>query len=120
MTEERIEPYLEGLTLEQAMLQKRMFILDHHDYLVPCVYWLNWKDVPAYASRTLLFLRDDSTVKPVAIELTLLADLTGTEVNWVFFPVPASQGDSGAALWQLAKAHVAANDSAYHHLISHW
>lgn len=118
--EEQIEPNLEGLTTKQAMLQKRIFILDHHDYLMPFLDRINRKDVRAYASRTLLFMREDSTMKPVAIELSFPGASHGSEFNRVFLPVPASQGDSRAALWQLAKAHVLSNDSAYHHLISHW
>ncbi|KAK4794589.1 hypothetical protein SAY86_012583 [Trapa natans] len=119
--EYQIEPSLEGLTVYQAIHRKRMFILDHHDYLMPFLGRINKRGVVrAYASRTLLFLRDDSTMKPVAIELSLPGAAHGSEFNRVFRPVPASRGDSEAALWQLAKAHVTSNDSAYHHLVSHW
>uniref|UniRef100_A0A3N7G2T8 Lipoxygenase n=1 Tax=Populus trichocarpa TaxID=3694 RepID=A0A3N7G2T8_POPTR len=55
--------------------------------------------------------------EPLAIELSLPGSSEDTEVSRVF--LPANQGTE-AALWQLAKAHVAANDSAYHQLISHW
>ncbi|KDP45238.1 hypothetical protein JCGZ_15103 [Jatropha curcas] len=112
-----IEHNLDGLNLIEAMKQWRMFILDHHDYLMPYLGRINTKGVCAYASRTLLFLRNDATLKPVAIELSLPGSLEGEEISQVF--LPASQGTE-AALWQLAKAHVAANDSAYHQLVSHW
>lgn len=69
------------------------------------------------ASRTLLFLKDDGTLKPLVIELSLPGDGEGKEVNRVFLP---SSDGTEAALWQLAKTHVAVNDSGYHQLISHW
>lgn len=91
--------------------------MDHHDYLMPFLSRINTKGVCVYASRTLLFLRNDKTLKPIAIELSLPDSYSGNNISRVF--VPASEGTE-AALWQLAKAHVAANDSVYHHLISHW
>ncbi|XP_042958020.1 linoleate 9S-lipoxygenase 5-like [Carya illinoinensis] len=115
-----IEHNLGDLTVVEAMNQWnqwRLFILDHHDYLMPYISRINTKGVCVYASRTLLFLRSDDTLKPIAIELSLTGSNDGNEINRVF--VPSSQG-TGAALWQLAKAHVATNDSVYHHLISHW
>lgn len=108
---------LEGLTIEQAMSQHKIFILDHHDYLMPFLNRINIKGICAYASRTLLFSSKDGSLKPVAIELSLPGSSSSEEDPWVF--VPASQGIE-AALWQLAKTHVTANDSAHHQLISHW
>lgn len=72
-----------------------------------------------YASRTLLFLKDDGTLKVLAIELSLPhpdGDQYGA-VSKVF--TPAEQEVEGA-VWQLAKAYAAVNDSGYHQLISHW
>ncbi|KAL3725032.1 hypothetical protein ACJRO7_030100 [Eucalyptus globulus] len=108
---------LEGLTIEQAMSQHKIFILDHHDYLMPFLNRINTNGICAYASRTLLFSSEDGSLKPVAIELSLPGSSSSEEDSWVF--VPASQGIE-AALWQLAKTHVTANDSAHHQLISHW
>ena len=100
------------------MNQWRLFKLDHHDYLMPFLTRINRDEgVCAYASRTLLFLRDDCTLKPVAIELSLPGSLYHEEISRVLRP--AHEGTE-AALWQLAKAHVAAADSVYHHLVSHW
>ncbi|KAF8393891.1 hypothetical protein HHK36_020090 [Tetracentron sinense] len=107
-----IEHNLDGMTLDEAMAQWRILILDHHDYLMPFLKRINREGVCVYASRTLLFLRNDATLKPLVIELSL-----PDKINRVF--LPATQGYD-AALWHLAKAHVAANDSGYHQLISHW
>ncbi|XP_047176792.1 probable linoleate 9S-lipoxygenase 5 [Vigna umbellata] len=112
-----IEQKLEGWTLSQAMEQGRIFMLDHHDYLIPYLNRINANGVCAYASRTLLFLRTDGMLKPLAIELSLPGPAPHLELHRVF--LPAKQGTQ-AALWQLAKAHVLANDAVYHQLISHW
>ncbi|KAK4732349.1 hypothetical protein R3W88_025337 [Solanum pinnatisectum] len=72
-----------------------------------------------YASRTLLFLQDNGTLRPLAIELSLphpQGDKHGA-TSLVF--TPADEGVEGA-VWQLAKAYAAVNDSGYHQLISHW
>ncbi|MCD7453934.1 hypothetical protein HAX54_022690 [Datura stramonium] len=112
-----IEHNLDGLTLQEAMNQWRIFILDHHNYLMPFLGKINKNGVCAYASRTLLFLKDDATLKPLAIELSLPGLLPDTEIHRVFRPWT---NGSEAALWQLAKTHVAVNDSGYHQLTSHW
>ncbi|KAG4940706.1 hypothetical protein AAZX31_16G076100 [Glycine max] len=112
-----IEQRLEGWTLSQAMEHGRIFMLDHHDYLIPYLNRINANGVCAYASRTLLFLRSDGMLKPLTIELSLPGQYPHLEIHRVF--LPAKQGTQ-AALWQLAKAHVLANDVVYHQLISHW
>ncbi|KHN22174.1 Linoleate 9S-lipoxygenase 5, chloroplastic [Glycine soja] len=112
-----IEQKLEGWTLSQAMEHGRIFMLDHHDFLIPYLNRINANGVCAYASRTLLFLRSDGMLKPLTIELSLPGQSPHLEIHRVF--LPAKQGTQ-AALWQLAKAHVLANDAVYHQLISHW
>jgi lipoxygenase len=92
-------------------------MLDHHDYLMPYLNRINANGVSAYASRTLLFLRSDGMLKPLAIELSLPGSSLALEIQRVF--LPSKQGTQ-AALWQLAKAHVLANDTFYHILVSHW
>ncbi|XP_061376036.1 linoleate 9S-lipoxygenase 6-like [Gastrolobium bilobum] len=112
-----IEQKLEGWTFPQAMEQRRIFMLDHHDYLIPYLNRINTNGVCAYASRTLLFLRSDGMLKPLVIELSLPGSSFIHEIQRIF--LPAKQGIQ-AAFWQLAKAHVLANDAVYHQLITHW
>lgn len=72
-----------------------------------------------YATRTLLFLKDDGTLKPLVIELSLPhpeGDQYGA-VSELYKPV--SDG-AEASRWLLAKTYVAVTDAAYHQLISHW
>ena len=86
---------------------------------MPYLRRINTTSTKTYASRTLLFLKEDGTLKPLAIELSL-PNPRGDEygaVSKVF--VPAEQG-VGRSIWQLAKAYAAVNDSGYHQLISHW
>lgn len=103
----------------QALTTNRLFILDHHDTLMPYLRRINATANKIYASRTLLFLQDDGTLKPLAIELSLPhpeGDNLGAVSN-VY--TPAENGVEGA-IWQLAKAYVAVDDSGIHQLISHW
>ncbi|CAN6338053.1 unnamed protein product [Urochloa humidicola] len=118
ITTAHIERQLEGRTVDKVIEQNRLYILDHHDYLIPYLRRINTLGVCIYASRTLLFLKDDGTLKPVVIELSLPSDGAGDgEISRIF--LPATQGTDGH-MWQLAKAHVSVNDSGYHQLISHW
>ncbi|XP_015083864.1 probable linoleate 9S-lipoxygenase 5 [Solanum pennellii] len=119
ITKEHIENTLDGLTIDDAIKTNRLYILNHHDILMPYVRRINTTNTKLYASRTLLFLQDDGTMKPVAIELSLPhpdGDHLGA-VSKVY--TPANQGVEGS-IWQLAKAYVAVNDSGVHQLISHW
>ncbi|KAK3418572.1 hypothetical protein EUGRSUZ_H04497 [Eucalyptus grandis] len=118
--EELIQEQLNGLTVEQAIKMKKLFILDHHDAIMPYLRRINTTTTTkTYATRTLLFLKDDGTLKPLAIELSLPhpeGDEFGA-ISKVY--TPADQGVRGS-IWQLAKAYAAVNDSGYHQLISHW
>lgn len=118
ITEAHIESQLQGRTVQKALDDKRLYLLDHHDYLMPYLRRINTQQgVCVYASRTLLFLRDDGALKPLAIELSLPGD--GAEVSSRVI-LPATPGTTDGHLWWLAKAHVSVNDSGYHQLISHW
>ncbi|KAI4349977.1 hypothetical protein L6164_010510 [Bauhinia variegata] len=119
ITKEHIEINLDGIAVEEAIRKKKLFILDHHDTLMPYLRGINATSTKIYASRTLLFLKKDGTLKPVAIELSLPhaeGDHLGA-VSKVY--TPAEQGVANS-FWQLAKAYVGVNDSGYHQLISHW
>jgi len=105
--------------VEQAIKCHRLFILDHHDVFMPFLRRINEStSSKAYATRTILFLKDDGTLKPLAIELSLPHpnQQLGAYSKVV---LPANHG-AESTVWLLAKAHVLVNDSCYHQLISHW
>ncbi|KAJ8771994.1 hypothetical protein K2173_027171 [Erythroxylum novogranatense] len=120
ITEEHIKNNIDGLSIMTAIEKNKLFILDHHDSLMPYVRRINTiASRKIYASRTLLFLKDDGTLKPLVIELSLPhpdGDQFGA-ISKVF--TPAEDGMEGS-IWQLAKAYVTVNDSGNHQLISHW
>ncbi|KAK9070900.1 hypothetical protein SSX86_009468 [Deinandra increscens subsp. villosa] len=113
MTKEHLEPNMNGLTVEQALEQHKLFILDHHDALMPYLTRINSTASKIYATRTVLLLETDGTLKPLAIELSLPD--SESEVY-----TPCHDDGVKGTIWQLAKAYVAVNDSGYHQLISHW
>ncbi|XP_058743500.1 linoleate 9S-lipoxygenase-like [Vicia villosa] len=119
ITKEHLEPNMDGVNVEQAIQNNRLYILDHYDSIFPFLRKINETGAKAYASRTILFLQDDGTLKPLAIELSLphpKGDIFGSVSN-VY--LPASEGVE-ASIWLLAKAYVVVNDACYHQLISHW
>nr|ABF98393.1 Lipoxygenase 3, putative, expressed [Oryza sativa Japonica Group] len=120
ITEAHIKHNMEGLTVQNALKGNRLFILDHHDHFMPFLDKINKLDGNfIYASRTILLLKDDGTLKPLAIELSL-PHPDGQQhgaVSKVY--TPANTGVE-SQIWQLAKAYASVNDSAWHQLISHW
>ncbi|XP_021817422.1 probable linoleate 9S-lipoxygenase 5 [Prunus avium] len=119
ITEQDIGNNLDGLTVYEALKQNKLFILDHHDALMPYLRRINSTSNKIYSSRTILFLKSDGTLKPLVIELSLPhpdGDQFG-RISKVY--TPAEEGVEGS-IWQLAKAYVAVNDSGVHQLISHW
>ncbi|KAI3788734.1 hypothetical protein L2E82_01507 [Cichorium intybus] len=120
MTKEDLEPNMNGLTVEQALEENKLFILDHHDALMPYLTRINSTASKIYATRTVLLLQDDGTLKPLAIELSL-PHPEGEDPGCTsdVFTTCADDGVEGT-IWQLAKAYAAVNDSGYHQLISHW
>ncbi|XP_027341792.1 seed linoleate 9S-lipoxygenase-3 [Abrus precatorius] len=119
ITIEHLEPNLEGLTVDEAIRNKRLFLLDHHDSIMPYLRRINSTSTKAYATRTILFLNGDRNLRPLAIELSLphpQGDQSGA-VSQVY--LPADQGVE-STIWLLAKAYVVVNDSCYHQLVSHW
>ncbi|WJX21007.1 Linoleate 9S-lipoxygenase 5 [Trifolium repens] len=114
-----IENSLDGFTIDEALQRDKLYILDHHDTLMPYISRINSTNTKTYATRTVLFLKDDGSLKPLAIELSLphpQGEQHGA-VSKVFTP---SQEGVAATVWQLAKAYAAVNDSGYHQLVSHW
>ncbi|KAJ1420343.1 PLAT/LH2 domain [Sesbania bispinosa] len=119
ITKEHIELNLDGLTADEAIQNKKLFLLDHHDTIIPYLRLINSTSTKAYASRTILFLKNDGTLKPVAIELSRphpQGDQYGV-VSDVY--LPAAEGVE-SSIWLLAKAYVIVNDSCFHQLVSHW
>ncbi|BAT98350.1 hypothetical protein LR48_Vigan346s002300 [Vigna angularis] len=120
ITKEHLEINLGGLTVDQALNGNQLFILDHHDAFLPYLRKIN--DLPtakSYATRTILYLKEDGTLKPLAIELSL-PHPRGDEFGAVSRVIlPADQG-AESTIWLLAKAYVVVNDSCYHQLMSHW
>ncbi|XP_071716401.1 probable linoleate 9S-lipoxygenase 5 [Rutidosis leptorrhynchoides] len=113
MKKEHLEPNMNGLTVEQALDENKLFILDHHDALMPYLTKINSTSSKIHATRTVLLLQHDGTLKPLAIELSL--PNAESEVY-----TPSNDGTVKDTIWQLAKAYAAVNDSGYHQLISHW
>lgn len=101
-------------------MKNKLYVLDHHDSLIPFLREINTTTpTKTYATRTLLFLKGDGTLKPLAIELSLphpQGDEFGS-ISRVMLPAKEGVGES---LWQLAKGYVAVNDAGYHQLVSHW
>ncbi|XP_047951230.1 probable linoleate 9S-lipoxygenase 5 isoform X2 [Salvia hispanica] len=119
ITREHLHTNMDGLSVDEAIEKNKMFILDHHDALMPYLRRINTTTTKTYATRTILLLQADGTLKPLAIELSLPhenGDALGA-ISQVFTPCDHGVGN---AIWQLAKAYVAVNDSGYHQLISHW
>ncbi|XP_057432688.1 linoleate 13S-lipoxygenase 2-1, chloroplastic-like [Lotus japonicus] len=119
ITYEVIESQIIGYsTVEEAIKEKKLFMLDYHDLFLPYVSKVRKiQGTTLYGSRTLFFLTKESTLKPLAIELTRPALDGKPQWKQVFTPAPHS---TGLWLWRLAKTHVLAHDSGYHELISHW
>ncbi|KAI6669504.1 hypothetical protein NL676_004389 [Syzygium grande] len=120
ITAEIIEREIKGfMTFNEAIEQKKLFMLDYHDLFLPYVNKVRQlKGTTLYGSRTLFFLTPDETLKPLAIELTRPPTDDG-KPQWkqVFTPFCHS---TSMWLWRLAKAHVLAHDSGHHQLVSHW
>ncbi|GJQ90120.1 probable linoleate 9S-lipoxygenase 5 [Tanacetum coccineum] len=119
ITEDHIKHQMDGFSVMQALRNNRLFILDHHDPLIPFLRGINETSTKIYATRTILFLQNDGTLTPLAIELSLPhpdGDQFGV-ISTVH--TPASEGTKGT-LWLLAKAYANVNDSGYHQLVCHW
>ncbi|XP_042403820.1 probable lipoxygenase 8, chloroplastic [Zingiber officinale] len=119
ITEEILEKEIKGvMTMQEALENKRLFILDYHDLFLPYVHKVReLKDTTLYGSRTIFFLTDEGRLSPLVIELTRPASATKPQWKQVFRP---SSDATENWLWKHAKSHVRAHDSCHHELISHW
>ncbi|XP_074582975.1 putative lipoxygenase 8, chloroplastic [Curcuma longa] len=119
ITVEILEQGIKGvMTVQEALENKRLFILDFHDLFLPYVHKVReLKNTTLYGSRTIFFLTNEGTLQPLVIELTRPASATKPQWKQVFRP---SSDATGAWLWRHAKSHVRAHDSCHHELISHW
>lgn len=101
------------------MSKKKLFVVDYHDLFLPVVEKINAQpNCKTYASRTLLFLNGDETLKVLAIELVLPGSGGSPKTARVFTP-PADTSKKTDYVWELAKAHVMSNEMAAHQVISH-
>ncbi|KAK8967429.1 putative lipoxygenase 5 [Platanthera guangdongensis] len=114
--EEHIAGQLNGMTVQEAIQANKLFILDFHDIYLPFLDRINALDGrKAYATRTIFFLTPIGTLKPIVIELSL-PEMASRSKRVLTPPSEAT----GNWLWQLAKAHVSANDAGVHQLVNHW
>ncbi|GMQ00695.1 hypothetical protein CsSME_00047669 [Camellia sinensis var. sinensis] len=111
-----LNPY--SIQLVKALQEKKLFMLDYHDLLLPYVKKVRKiEGTTLYGSRTLFFLTPNGTLRPLAIELTQPPMDGKAEWKQVFTP---TWDATGCWLWRLAKTHVLVHDSGYHQLVSHW
>ncbi|XP_051135335.1 linoleate 13S-lipoxygenase 3-1, chloroplastic-like [Andrographis paniculata] len=118
LKEEHITGQLNGMTVQEALDANKLYIIDYHDIYLPFLDKINALDGrKSYATRTVFFLTDAGTLKPVAIELSLPpTSSTSRSKRVVTPPVDATS----YWMWQLAKAHVCSNDAGVHQLVNHW
>ncbi|KAK3030941.1 hypothetical protein RJ639_036679 [Escallonia herrerae] len=116
--DEDIVGHLNGMTVQQALEENKLFIVDYHDIYLPFLDRINALDGrKAYATRTIFFLTPLGTLKPIAIELTLPPAGPSTRSKRVVTPPVDATGNW---MWLLAKAHVCSNDAGVHQLVNHW
>jgi len=119
ITKEIVEREMKGLLkLEEALEQKKLFMLDYHDLLLPYVEKVRGLEgTTLYGSRTLFFLGEENVLQPIAIELTRPPMDGKPEWRHVFTP---SFDSTKSWLWKFAKVHATAHDAGYHQLVAHW
>ncbi|KAF9624400.1 hypothetical protein IFM89_011325 [Coptis chinensis] len=119
ITKELLEREIKGImTVDEALEQKKLFILDYHDLLLPYVKKVRaLEGTTLYGSRMIFFLTENSTLRPIAIEL--IRPPMDNKPQWkkVFTP---GYNATTCWLWKLAKVHVCVHDTSYHELVVHW
>ncbi|XP_022148710.1 linoleate 13S-lipoxygenase 2-1, chloroplastic-like [Momordica charantia] len=115
---EMLNQKIGSITVQEAIQKKKLYILDYHDMLLPYVQKVRAVEgTTLYGSRTLFFLNEDETLKPLAIELT--RPPMDDKPQWKRVYGPSEQA-THLWIWRFAKAHVLAHDAGYHQLVSHW
>lgn len=115
---EHIEAKLEGMSVDEAVEAKKIFVVDFHDSYLPYCDRINAQDnARCYATRSLFFLKKDQTLETLALELAL--PKPGNKIAARVFTPPADESKIDY-LWEMAKAHVANNDITAHQVFSHF
>ncbi|KAI6692452.1 hypothetical protein NL676_020162 [Syzygium grande] len=94
-----------------AIEMNKVYILSHHDMLWPLLRWINMTTSKMYRLQTLLFLKDDGTLKPQAIELSL-PHPEGDKFVAISKVYTLADHGIESSIWQLAKVHVAVDTHA--------
>lgn len=118
ITRELIARELHGISVEEAIKEKKLFILDYHDLLLPFIEKMNaLPDRKAYASRTVFYYSETGILRPIVIELSLPPTSSSPRNKYIF-----THGHDATTnwIWKLAKAHVCSNDAGVHQLVNHW
>ncbi|XP_050232387.1 linoleate 13S-lipoxygenase 3-1, chloroplastic [Mercurialis annua] len=119
LKEEHIINQLNGMSVQQALDENKLFIVDYHDVYLPFVDRINALDGrKTYATRTIFFSTPLGTLKPIAIELSLPHTRPNCSRSKRVVTPPLD--GTTTWIWQLAKAHVCSNDAGAHQLINHW
>ncbi|MCO5552249.1 hypothetical protein L7F22_005761 [Adiantum nelumboides] len=82
--EHHLLKHLDGLTVDEALAQSRLYVVDFHDVYLPYIERINALEGKAYASRTVFFLTKEGTLKVLAIELSLPPTKDKPKSNRVF------------------------------------
>ncbi|XP_027918536.1 linoleate 13S-lipoxygenase 3-1, chloroplastic-like [Vigna unguiculata] len=118
LKEEHIIGQIEGMSIQQALEENKLFMVDYHDFYLPFLDRINAiEERKAYATTTILFLTKMGTLKPIAIQLALPTGNPNTSSKKVLTPPTDA---TSKWLWQLGKAHVCSNDAGVHTLVHHW
>ncbi|WOG82180.1 hypothetical protein DCAR_0101342 [Daucus carota subsp. sativus] len=119
ITTEVVEMVMLGrITVDEAIKEKRLFVIDYHDLFLPYVHKVrDLEGTNLYGARALFFRTPLETLKPIAIELVRPKGRGKDQWKQVYLP---GWDSTSGWLWKLAKAQFLALDSGYHQLISHW
>lgn len=97
------------------MSKKKLFVVDYHDAYMPFVERINAQECRAtYATRSLFFLRNDETLKVLALELVIPGEKKASRVF-----TPPEDTSKTDFLWECAKVHAQNNDITAHQVFSH-